>query len=794
MKPNANLSLFSKELIPSPIVVTFILFIIVSLFYKSQLNTITPQTAEAPDQVFSSERAFNLLEIITKEQIPHPVDSLANNLVEQRIIELLTTIGLSSEVQESQLCDDYTNGLARCTKVRNIIAKIQGTDLNNKGILLSAHYDSVPAGPGGSDAGAAVVTLLEVARLLTLSPQPKNTIVLLFNEGEEFGLFGAKAFMREHPYAKELTLALNVEARGTSGKSVMFETGENSGWLVNHYAQTTPSPVSSSLFYEIYKALPNNTDLTIFKDHGLQGLNFAHAERLPHYHTPLDNLTNLDKGSLQHHGDNVWGVLQRIKDQDLEQVELGNLVYSDILHLFVISWPEPYSLWISLLALVLWFFSVGLSRYKLKKCELNSTRLTPINIIKLVLTPTSIVLLSALTAYFIMLMVQTLSDYHSPWHANNLPMQLAVWLGVLTISLPLGKLMIKNLDVTQIQHSISLFWVALSLVTSIWLAGISFLFIIPAFTNIICQLLLNQLPCRQSSESITTKANLLSILLLILNATITAVIFIPVAYTIDIMMGYQLSVGIGLILGFVMVSTLPLLSLQLVTHQSQRKLIAFTLTLSVISIIWTAFQPPHTSWFPQRLSIHYIENEQGEAFLSYGAENDLIPASLTNSFVSAPKLSKLMPWQRSATYLAPVAADIATRDFAPNFNVLNQQQTNGKTRIVAKITTKAAALSDVKLFIPESSGLSKIKVNNQSLSYLNEPSKNGFYVYHCRGITCANIDITLEFSDYQAGQLYLSSAYPSLPKTLVHHLQARGSNSVASQAGDQAIRYRVFDF
>lgn len=794
MKSNANLSLLFKELIPSPIVVTFILFIIVSLFYKSQLNTITPQTADASEQIFSSERAFKLLEIITKEQIPHPVDSLANNLVEQRIIELLTSIGLSSEIQESQLCDDYANGLARCTKVRNIIVKIQGTEINNKGILLSAHYDSVPAGPGGSDAGAAVVTLLEVARLLTLSPQPRNTIVLLFNEGEEFGLFGAKAFMREHPYAKDLSLALNVEARGTSGKSVMFETGENSGWLVNHYAQTTPSPVSSSLFYEIYKALPNNTDLTIFKDHGLQGLNFAHAERLPHYHTPLDNLANLDKGSLQHHGDNVWGVLQRIKDQDLEQVELGNLVYSDILQLFVISWPEPYSLWLSLLALVLWLISVSLSRYKHKDSELNPTKLNVINIIKLVLTPTSIVLLSALTAYFIMLLVQTLSGYHSPWYANNLPMQLAVWLGVLTISLPVGKLIIKNLDSTLIQHSISLFWVVLSVITSIWLVGISFLFIIPAFTNITCQLLLNRLNLRQKPESMATKANFLSIALLIVSATITAVIFIPVAYTIDIMMGYQLSVSIGLILGFVIVSTLPLLALQQVTQQSQRKLIAFTLTLSVISIIWTAFQPPHTSWFPQRLSIHYIENEQGEAFLSYGAENDLIPASLTNSFVSAPKLSKLMPWQKNAAYVAPVTADIATRDFAPNFTVLNQQYIDGKARIAAKITTKVAALSDVKLFIPESSGLSTIQVNNQRLSYHNEPTKNGFYVYHCRGITCANIDLTLEFSDYQTGQLYLSSAYPGLPKSLIHHLQARGSNSVASQAGDQAIRFRVFDF
>ena len=800
MKVKTYLSLFSEELKPSPLVVTLILCLLVTLFYKSQLNTITPQPLNAPAEVFSGERAFNLLEILTKEQVPHPVDSIANNLVEQRINALLNEIGLTSEIQETQVCDDYLHGLARCTKVRNIIVKIPGSEQNNNGILLSAHYDSVPAGPGGSDAGAAVVTLLEVARLLTLTPPPKNTIILLFNEGEEFGLFGAKAFMAEHPYAKELSLALNVEARGTSGKSVMFETGENSGWLVNLYAQTTPSPVSSSLFYEIYKALPNNTDLTIFKDYGLQGLNFAHAERLPHYHTPLDNLANLDKGSLQHHGDNVWGVLQGIKDQSIEDVEFGNLVFSDILHLFMISWSEPQSLWLSLLALLLWVISVSLRAYYGKNSTSYFPKLGFSKLLSVITIASCIVLISAITAYLIMLIVQVISGYHSPWHANNLPIQLAIWLGVITVSFPVSKRLTENINVAEVLAGVTLFWLILSLVTSIWLTGISFLFIVPAFASLISQLLVCQFTkLTPASESLVITPSshhvgYFAIIVFILNAVICAIIFIPVAYTIDIMMGYQLSIAIGGVLGLIVVSILPVLSVQQITHQSQRKLIAFTFTLSLISIIWTTLQPPHSAWLPQRLSIHYIENEQGEAFISYGSERDLIPSSLTHSFVSTPKLAKLMPWQQNATYLAPVNADVATMNFAPNFTVLDKHKTGDKTRVTAKIMTNEEALSDIKLFIPATSGLSTIEVNQHRLSYENELTKNGFYVYHCRGISCANIDITLEFTDYQAGKLYLSSAYPDLPKSLEHHVHARGSESVASQAGDQAIRYRLFDF
>lgn len=80
---------------------------------------------------------------------------------------------------------------------------------------------------------------------------------------------------------------------------------------------------------------------------------------MPHYHTPLDNLENLDRGSLQDHGDNVWGVLSNIKNVDLGEVEKGNLVYSDVMGLFVISWSESISMAVSgILVLLLVFVFV----------------------------------------------------------------------------------------------------------------------------------------------------------------------------------------------------------------------------------------------------------------------------------------------------------------------------------------------------------------------------------------------------------------------------------------------------
>jgi len=786
MEPNPLST--TKHIKLNPIVITLMLFVLITAYIQSQFATIEPLTIKAPKSVFSSERAFNMLQQLTKEQIPHPVDSAANRVVEQRIVGLLKNMGYQAEIQQSQICRDSERGFARCTQVRNIIVKIQGTSAASKGILLAAHYDSVPAGPGGSDAGAAVGTLLETARLLTLEKQPRNSIVLLFNEGEEFGLFGAQAFMEQHPYAKDLAVALNVEARGSTGKSVMFETGENSGWLVKHYANTTPAPLSSSLFYEVYKAMPNDTDLTVFKEHGLQGLNFAHAERLAHYHTPLDNIANLDKGSLQHHGDNVWGVLKIIKEQNLDNVAQGNLVYSDILSLFIISWEEATSLWLSLFCFAL-FIVTSAYTYKKQSTKVKyKKKLTVKQQIITLFSPLLVLVVSALSAYIIMILVQFISGYYAPWHSNTLPMQLAVWFSVVTVSFSVGRLLVKQASVESTTNAVSFLWVMLSLVSSIWLTGISFLFIIPAFASVICQIILIQLP----SKNTRTRS-----VVLILSAIISAVMFMPVVNTIIIMMGYGLSVAIGLMLGLIAVSTLPILAMAQEGNKSFSKLIFVSAVLTTLSLAWTALQAPHSSWLPQRLNINYVENDQGKAFISYGYQGALIPKSLTDSFEKTPELKNLFPWSNQASYVAEIA--VKTLDLAssktPSFNIVETNKNGSDYSVTAQISTNSESLSDVKLYIPVTSGLISIDANERSLSYQGERSiRNDFYEYHCRGIACADMEITMHFSDYQAGKLYLSSAYPGLPNSLIHHIKARGNTSVPSQNGDQSISYRSFEF
>ncbi len=52
-----------------------------------------------------------------------------------------------------------------------------------------------------------------------------HDVIVLFSDGEESGLAGAAAFVREHPWARDVAFILNFEGRGTRGLSMMFETG-----------------------------------------------------------------------------------------------------------------------------------------------------------------------------------------------------------------------------------------------------------------------------------------------------------------------------------------------------------------------------------------------------------------------------------------------------------------------------------------------------------------------------------------------------------------------------------------
>ena len=301
-----------------------------------------PHPVDAPAAEFSAGRAREVLRELVGAGEPHPTGSAANARVRRAIVAHLDRLGYRAELQEAFAC----GAVRLCADVTNVLARLDGTD-GGKAVLLSVHYDSVPAGPGASDDGVGVAAALEVARALKADPPPKNPIILLFNEGEEEDLLGAEAFTSGHPWAKEVGAVVNLEARGTTGASLMFETSDDGGWIIDLFARSVARPASNSIYYTVYKLLPNDTDLTVYKRRGLAGLNFAFIGGEARYHTPRDDFAHSDPGSLQHHGDNALAMVRALAREDLGAHRGAEMVFFDVLALAIVRWPLR---WMPLLA------------------------------------------------------------------------------------------------------------------------------------------------------------------------------------------------------------------------------------------------------------------------------------------------------------------------------------------------------------------------------------------------------------------------------------------------------------
>src|SRR5438270_2873989 len=210
--------------------------LLASLAFLSIFQQRPPGAApvSAPAAEFSSGRAMKHLENIARK--PHPIGSLAEQEVREYIQKELSAQGLSPVVQEATVVQPRGRGFVVAGTVKNIVARLSGTQ-SHKAVMLVGHYDSTPTSLGASDDGSAVVVLLETLRALKSSSPLKNDVIFLFTDGEEVGLLGAKAFVDQNPWVRDVGLVLNFEARGNAGPAIMFETSSGNGGLIREFAR-----------------------------------------------------------------------------------------------------------------------------------------------------------------------------------------------------------------------------------------------------------------------------------------------------------------------------------------------------------------------------------------------------------------------------------------------------------------------------------------------------------------------------------------------------------------------------
>lgn len=296
----------------------------------------SPVGADVPDVEFSAIRAEAILRDLLQENRPHVAGSELNAVVRDRVAAHLSGAGYETEIQSRFQCNP---SFGSCSPVDNVIAVKPGTE-GRHAVLITAHYDSGWTGPGAADDGAGMAAILEIARMAADFPPYLNDIVFLITDSEENGLIGARAFADHHPLFSRVKAVINLEARGVTGASTMFETGEGNRRIIRLFARTVERPSANSLVYEIYKTMPNDTDYSVYKGEGVMGLNFAFAQGVALYHSVLDDPDHLDLGSMQHHGDNTWAMLNALGDRDLGRLQSKeDAGYIDLFSSVVIHYP-----------------------------------------------------------------------------------------------------------------------------------------------------------------------------------------------------------------------------------------------------------------------------------------------------------------------------------------------------------------------------------------------------------------------------------------------------------------------
>jgi hypothetical protein len=320
---------------PTLLLALVLLALLGAMAAKAVLIDIPPVRAHPAAGEFDANRAKDRLAFLLGDQRPHPADTIADDLVRNKLVTLLQSMGLKPIVRNQVACNElYKARGVSCARVQNVIAVLGPP--NGKAVLLNAHYDSVPMGPGAGDDGIGVATLLEVASVLR-NQQLKRPVILLFNEGEELGLVGARAFLSD-PLSRSVDSLINLEARGVRGPANMFETNHPDAAAIALYSQAVAHPVANSLGTDVYRLLPNYTDVNSFSERKWLTLNIAPIGNETRYHSAGDELAALDHRTLQHMGDQTLALTLALANGSAPKVS-GERIFMDLAGRTLISLP-----------------------------------------------------------------------------------------------------------------------------------------------------------------------------------------------------------------------------------------------------------------------------------------------------------------------------------------------------------------------------------------------------------------------------------------------------------------------
>lgn len=740
-----------------------IIIIVVGLFTILNYQPIPAKPADTPADKFSAERVKRILERLFPGEIPHPIGSAEHGLVLDRIIGEFHALGMETEIQETAIGTSWRNYF----NLKNLLVHIPGSG-GDKTIIVMSHYDSVAAGPGIADDGHAVAATIEIARLLKEGEKLHHNVLLLITDGEEFGMLGARAFVRDNPAIMEdLVAVLNMEARGTSGPSFMFETGPGSSRLVGHFTGNSPKPLATSLFPAVYDQMPNDSDLSIFKDEGYPGLNFAFIGNLPHYHTPNDNLENLSLSSVQHQGENVYNALQAIANDESLPKSSGDVVFFDIAGLFVISWPNSSTSILATIALILIIVSIViLFRSKLLKLS------------QLIWSLISFVLLlvfAIASGYGVVFAFRAISDENSPWVAYPLIFIATVWVAASAMAMLVYWLFHKKVSATGAWASSWLWLSTLGVVLAFFMPGASYLLVFPSLiAGILGALFFLKI----------LQKSFYQFLVFLLPGLVTMALLIVLSVVGYDALGLDMSPIITAPLALIYASAAPFLV------QFSHKLLGLKflvqLGLVVILIIVTIFFPAYTSFHQRPMNIFFVTNTvENESWWSVSRRaGSALNEALGSGLLTEEPTVTLLPWNEADRIYTGTADNPGVA--APELTIESIQGSTAGVRYLLKFVSNRNAPMARLVFPPNHHPL-EVRVNGHLLGVAAEEEnypEDEWKWYSSMTTPAEGVIFDVLMPDYLPVDLYYYDMSWGLPNEAGPLANARPAEATAIHSGD----------
>jgi len=725
----------------------------------------------APAGVFSAMRAQRVLATLLGPQQPHPVGSAQDAAVQARIEAQFRALGIPVHTYRAFVCNTWRGfAFIPCATVNDLLAEVRPG--SGRAVLMLAHADSVPAGPGAADDGAGVASILEAARALraagSTAPAGTHPVLALISDGEEAGLLGAAAFLQNPALAAEVGVAVNVEARGTRGASLLFQTSPGDARLVQLYAQHVRFSAASSLFAAIYRRLPNDTDLTLFIRAGIPAVNFAIAENVQAYHSPLDRLSMLSSASLQMQGDNLLAMVRALQSTPFAELHGTDALYVSTLGYFLPRMPTAAALPLAVLVLLLLLWAAA------------RARAAPV--LRAVGAPLLLIGGSVLIGQLLSMTAAWISGTPDPSYAHPLAMrtalELAVWLLVLLGS-GLG-------SPRQLTAVVWLWMAAWGVLAALALPALVPYLVWPAAVAGVLLWWSAHRPGAWDGRQGRIASSIAALAALLL--------WLPLATSSEAMLGLQPQAAFTLSVSMGLTTLLPLMAAT-VSAPIRRGSALVCAAGALLCAVVAGLQPTYSAVAPERLDLLYFENQDsfaspdGAHWIADSSWNAAPAAPLPRALQRAAEFHTqplaLPGLARSASFVAPAGS--------PRLPLPRGQMQTGSLGAAAsgqsQITLRllgSARTDEMALYIPAGAALRSLDIRGQHL--IAPPGWSGETALLCVSRDCRDETVTLQLAAQRdASSLQFVEHDYGLPSFGDALRAARGPEAVPSQDGDEVL-------